>query len=75
MVFIHERTRPTNTSTVVKINVAKDIWMSRDITSHWFENDFINCLKTRRSTDFHILDIASRELQRRNCGLRSVQHH
>ncbi|KAK9081247.1 hypothetical protein Syun_030610 [Stephania yunnanensis] len=56
IVFIHERTTLTNTSSVLKINVAKDIWISRDITSHWFQNDFINCLKTRLPCTDHIFD-------------------
>ncbi|KAK9138326.1 hypothetical protein Sjap_008920 [Stephania japonica] len=44
IVFIHENTKTISISSGLKINIAKDIWMNRSITNHWFQNDFIKHL-------------------------------
>ncbi|KAK9138294.1 hypothetical protein Sjap_008888 [Stephania japonica] len=46
LVFVHEKTKITTASTTLKINFAKDIWMSKGICNHWFQTDIIKRLKT-----------------------------
>ncbi|KAK9081261.1 hypothetical protein Syun_030624 [Stephania yunnanensis] len=45
IVFIHERTKVISASINMKINFAKDIWMSRSIKNHWFQTCVIEHFK------------------------------
>ncbi|KAK9081284.1 hypothetical protein Syun_030647 [Stephania yunnanensis] len=46
LVFVHEKTKiTTSASTKLKINFAKDIWMSKGISNHWFQTDIVEHLK------------------------------
>ncbi|KAK9081199.1 hypothetical protein Syun_030562 [Stephania yunnanensis] len=49
IVFVHEKTKILTASNYMKINVAKDIWMSRGIKNHWFQTDFFTIVKTKGS--------------------------
>ncbi|KAK9137925.1 hypothetical protein Sjap_008519 [Stephania japonica] len=55
IVFIHEKINTTSVSKTIKINVAKDIWMSKNIKNHWFQTDIIKCLEIEGCTN-HIQD-------------------
>ncbi|KAK9140871.1 hypothetical protein Scep_010552 [Stephania cephalantha] len=51
LVFVHEKTKittSTSASTKLKINFAKDIWMSKGISNHWFQTDIVERLEKRR---------------------------
>ncbi|KAK9138702.1 hypothetical protein Sjap_009296 [Stephania japonica] len=43
--FIQEKTKVSSALSKAKRNVAKDIWMSRNMNNHWFQKDFIKQLK------------------------------
>ncbi|KAK9081221.1 hypothetical protein Syun_030584 [Stephania yunnanensis] len=51
IVFIHERTKVISDSINMKINFAKDIWMSRSIKNHWFQTCVIEHFKQGRCTN------------------------
>ncbi|KAK9081361.1 hypothetical protein Syun_031140 [Stephania yunnanensis] len=51
IVFIHERTKVISASINMKINFAKDIWMSRSIKNHWFQTCVIEHFKQGRCTN------------------------
>ncbi|KAK9138296.1 hypothetical protein Sjap_008890 [Stephania japonica] len=45
LIFVHEKTKIAIASTTLKINFAKDIWMSKGINNHWFHTNIIKHLK------------------------------
>ncbi|KAK9081257.1 hypothetical protein Syun_030620 [Stephania yunnanensis] len=54
VVFIHAKTITKSGSNAMKINVAKDIWMNKSNSNHWFQTDIIDPLK--RGCANHIRD-------------------
>ncbi|KAK9138298.1 hypothetical protein Sjap_008892 [Stephania japonica] len=53
IVFIHEKTKTVCASNSMKTKVAKDIWFSGAISSHWFQTDIIDHFrKGGRANDF-----------------------
>ncbi|KAK9081807.1 hypothetical protein Syun_031023 [Stephania yunnanensis] len=54
IVFIHAKTITKSGSNAMKINVAKDIWMNKSNSNHWFQTDIIDPLK--RGCANHIRD-------------------
>ncbi|KAK9081262.1 hypothetical protein Syun_030625 [Stephania yunnanensis] len=51
IVFIHEKTKSLTASNYMKINVARDIWMSRGVKDNWFQTDIFRLVKNRRCTN------------------------
>ncbi|KAK9138297.1 hypothetical protein Sjap_008891 [Stephania japonica] len=63
IVFIHEKTKILTASSYMKINVAKDIWMCRDIKDHWFQIDIFRHFENRIvSTHFRDLVCGASEV-------------
>ncbi|KAK9081810.1 hypothetical protein Syun_031026 [Stephania yunnanensis] len=54
IVFIHAKTITKSGSNAMKINVAKDIWMNKSNSNHWFQTNIIDPLK--RGCANHIRD-------------------
>ncbi|KAK9081212.1 hypothetical protein Syun_030575 [Stephania yunnanensis] len=53
IVFIHAKTITKSGSNAMKINVAKDIWMNKSNSNHWFQTYIIDPLKRGCANHIH----------------------